>query len=234
MKSFIKNNIKFIIVIVICLIGSSITTLATNYIFNSNEVSYDNSESGLHADSVQGAIDEVFQHATDYSDIKTTIGTGSLTTTNKTLIGGVNELNGKLTSKLDKTSVYNGLNSTVAGYALDALQGKALNESLNGFRTYTHIFNLSQEAAVNLLVVAQNLVDDATERTFYIEDGTRIVNYPSAMTTVDAVIRVFYTVRRLSQRLMVTIKAVNGVGTVYSIDGFAYTTSNDFTWGSVY
>ena len=95
MKLFIKNNIKFIIVIVICLIGSSITTLATNYIFNSNEVSYDNTESGLHADEVQGAIDEVFQHATDYSEIKNTIGTGSLTTTSNTLIGGVNELNGK-------------------------------------------------------------------------------------------------------------------------------------------
>ena len=98
MKLFIKNNIKFIIVIVICLIGSSITTLATNYIFNSNEVSYDNTESGLHADEVQGAIDEVFQYATDYSDIKTKIGTGTLNTTSNTLIGGVNELNGKLTS----------------------------------------------------------------------------------------------------------------------------------------
>ena len=97
MKSFIKNNIKFIIVIVICLIGSSITTLATNYIFNSNEVSYDNTESGLHADEVQGAIDEVFQHATDYSEIKNKIGTGSLTTTSNTLIGGVNELNSKFT-----------------------------------------------------------------------------------------------------------------------------------------
>ena len=104
MKLFIKNNLKFIMVIVICLIGSSITTLATNYIFNSNEVSYDNTESGLHADEVQGAIDEVFQHATDYSGINTrltnaenTIGTGSLTTTNKTLISGVNELNNKLT-----------------------------------------------------------------------------------------------------------------------------------------
>ena len=106
MKSFIENNIKFIIVIVICLIGSSITTLATNYIFSSNEVSYDNTESGLHADSVQGAIDEVFQHATDYSGInnrltnaEATIGTGTLTTTSNTLIGGVNELNSKIVSK---------------------------------------------------------------------------------------------------------------------------------------
>ena len=99
MKLFIKNNIKFIIVIVICLVGSSITTLATNYIFNSNEVSYDNTESGLHADEVQGAIDEVFQHATDYSEVKNTIGTGSLTTTSNTLIGGVNELNSKIANQ---------------------------------------------------------------------------------------------------------------------------------------
>ena len=96
MKLFIKNNIKFIILIIICLVGSSITTLATNYLFNSNEVSYDNTESGLHADEVQGAIDEVFQHATDYSEIKSKIGTGSLTTTSNTLIGGINEVNNKL------------------------------------------------------------------------------------------------------------------------------------------
>ena len=93
MKSFIKNNIKFIIVIIICLVGSSITTLATNYLFNSNEVSYDNTNSGLHADYVQGAIDEVFQHATDYSEIKTKIGSDTLTTTSNTLIGSINELN---------------------------------------------------------------------------------------------------------------------------------------------
>ena len=98
MKSFIKNNIKFIIVIIICLVGSSITTLATNYLFNSNEVSYDNTNSGLHADYVQGAIDEVFQHATDYSEIKTKIGSDTLTTTSNTLIGSINELNDLITS----------------------------------------------------------------------------------------------------------------------------------------
>ena len=124
MKSFIKNNIKFIIVIVISVVSSSITTLATNYIFNSNEVSYDNTESGLHADSVQGAIDEVFQHATDYSEIKNTIGTGSLTTTSNTLIGGVNELNGKI------PNVVNNLTSTSTTDCLSAAQGKALNSSI--------------------------------------------------------------------------------------------------------
>ena len=125
MKSFVKNNIKFIIVIVICVVSSSITTLATNYIFNSNEVSYDNTESGLHADEVQGAIDEVFQHATDYSEIKNTIGTGSLTTTSNTLIGGVNEVNGKI------PSVINNLTSTSTTAALSAAQGKVLNNKIS-------------------------------------------------------------------------------------------------------
>ena len=70
MKNYLKENIKnlpFILVAFIMFYG--ITTLATNYLFNSNEVSYDNTETGLHADEVQGAIDEVFQHATDYTDI---------------------------------------------------------------------------------------------------------------------------------------------------------------------
>ena len=75
-----------------------ITTLATNYLFNSNEVSYDNTETGLHADEVQGAIDEVFQHATDYSELKNKIGTNALTTTAQTLTGGINELKTNVTS----------------------------------------------------------------------------------------------------------------------------------------
>ena len=123
MKKYLKENIKnlpFILIAFIMFYG--ITTLATNYLFNSNEVSYDNTETGLHADEVQGAIDEVFQHATDYTNINTrltsaenTIGSGSLTTTSQNLIGGINEVNGKITNISDGLSIYT-VNSSGGGY----------------------------------------------------------------------------------------------------------------------
>ena len=141
MKSFIKNNIKFIIVIVICLIGSSITTLATNYIFSSNEVSYDNTESGLHADSVQGAIDEVFQHATDYSDIKTKIGNTALTTTSQTLIGAVNELNdnsGVTAGTYGPSANVNGANGNTISVPQITVNAKGKVTSITN-RTYTSV-----------------------------------------------------------------------------------------------
>ena len=97
MKDYLKSQIKNIpMTLLLFVLFYGITALATNYIFRSDEVSYDNTDSGLHADEVQGAINEVFQHATDYSEIKTTIGDNPLTTTSKTLIGGINEINGQV------------------------------------------------------------------------------------------------------------------------------------------
>ena len=131
MKS-IKNNIKFIIVIVISVITSSITTLATNYLFNSNEVSYDNTISGIKQDNVQGAIDELYACTSNYAayntrltNAETKIGTGSLTTTSNTLIGGINELN---SNKINTSAIANNLTTTASGSVLDARQGKTLKD----------------------------------------------------------------------------------------------------------
>ena len=67
MKRFFKENTKFIIVIFICIIGSSLSTYATEYLFNSNEVLYDNSTSGIRSSNVQDAIDELYTAANNYS-----------------------------------------------------------------------------------------------------------------------------------------------------------------------
>ena len=102
MKSFIKKNIKFIIVVVICITCSVLTTFATDYLFNSSEVYYNNTTSGIQADKVQGAIDELYACASNYAaynqrltNAENTIGSGSLTTTSQNLIGAVNEINSK-------------------------------------------------------------------------------------------------------------------------------------------
>ena len=100
MKEYIKSQIKNIpMTLVMFILFYGITTLATNYLFNSNEVSYDNTISGIKQDNVQGAIDELYACTSNYAayntrltNAETKIGTGNLTTTSNTLIGGVNEL----------------------------------------------------------------------------------------------------------------------------------------------
>ena len=52
-----------------------IITLADNYLFNSSEVKYDNTSSGVQAGDVQGAIDELYACASNYSAYDTRLNT---------------------------------------------------------------------------------------------------------------------------------------------------------------
>ena len=96
MKEFIKRNSKYIVIVMICVFGSYLTTLATNYAFESTDVRFDNSNTEITAGDVQGALEQTFQHVTDCNEIKDTIGSGSLTTTSQTLIGAINGLNDQM------------------------------------------------------------------------------------------------------------------------------------------
>ena len=149
---FIKKNIKYIGIVMICIFCSYLTTIATNYIFDSSDVRFDNTGTSLESVNVQDAIDETFHHVTDYNEIKTTIGNSTLTTTNKTLIGGINEVNSNLglpssasgvtgadafskintlnSNKVNTSAIKNNLTTSTSGYVLDARQGKALNDKI--------------------------------------------------------------------------------------------------------
>ena len=70
-----KEKIVFIISTVMMVVASITTVFAANYLYNSNEVSYDNTNSGLESDNVQGAIDELYGHATDYTSIASRVST---------------------------------------------------------------------------------------------------------------------------------------------------------------
>ena len=65
--------INLIAVITVSLITSGITVYASNYLFASNIVSYDNTTSGIRSGNVQGAIDELYACASDYSSINTRV-----------------------------------------------------------------------------------------------------------------------------------------------------------------
>ena len=69
------------------------------YLFDSKDVNFDNTDSGLLSTNVGDAIDELYQHATDYSEIKNQIGNSSLSTTSQTITGAINEIKSNLTSK---------------------------------------------------------------------------------------------------------------------------------------
>ena len=100
-KSPIMLMIIFSIITVVLSLGTSYA--ANVYLYDSKDVSYDNTRSGITATDVQGAVDELFDAANDYSSMNTrvsgveeTIGDDTLTTTDQTLTGGINEVNGKI------------------------------------------------------------------------------------------------------------------------------------------
>ena len=63
-----KSNIKYIFGIIISIIVSSVISVtAAGTLFDSSEVVYDNSNSGLNASTVKGAIDELYAAANNYA-----------------------------------------------------------------------------------------------------------------------------------------------------------------------
>ena len=103
-----EKLINIITIIVISLVTHGIIVYASDYLFSSNIVSYNNTTSGLASSNVQCAIDELYNRATDYTEVDTRvtslesiIGNNTLTTTSQTLTGSINELK-------NKTSIYYG------------------------------------------------------------------------------------------------------------------------------
>ena len=97
-KSQVILMIIFSAITVVLSLGTSYA--AVTYLYDSKDVSYDNTRSGIVATDVQGAVDELYSAANDYSSMNTRvngveeiIGDSTLTTTDQTLTGGINEIN---------------------------------------------------------------------------------------------------------------------------------------------
>ena len=89
---YIKNSIKYIVIVLICVFCSYYITRATTYDYNATDVRFDNTGTDLESTGLQDALDEVFYHVSDYNEIKTTIGSGSLNTSSQNIIGAINEI----------------------------------------------------------------------------------------------------------------------------------------------
>ena len=68
---FIKSNIKLVIGIIIGSVISGTTVYAATILFASNQVSYDNTTSGMNATNVQDALDELYTKANTWIDPST-------------------------------------------------------------------------------------------------------------------------------------------------------------------
>ena len=70
-----KENIIFIFVsiFVMAITGISTSYAVSNYLYNSDEVSYSTASSGILSTNLQGALDELYQYAGNYVSIKSMI-----------------------------------------------------------------------------------------------------------------------------------------------------------------
>ena len=75
MKKDIKGNIIFLVIMILCIFLTSIGTSYAAILFDSANVNYDNTTSGLTATKVQDAIDELYTVGTDYTYIDNRITT---------------------------------------------------------------------------------------------------------------------------------------------------------------
>ena len=121
MKEYLKNELKHLpMIVIVSIIFCGINTLANNHLFNSKDVDYDNSNTHIESTNVGDAIDELFDAANNFTTydtrlqgVESKVGTGTLNTTAQNLIGGVNELNNKLTRQT--SNVTTGVSKSIIG-----------------------------------------------------------------------------------------------------------------------
>ena len=68
-----KEKIVFVMALITIIISSIISVYAANYLYNSTEVEYDNQGKNITSTNVQGAIDELYTDANNYSSINTRV-----------------------------------------------------------------------------------------------------------------------------------------------------------------
>ena len=65
-----KEKIVFVMALISIIISSIISVYAANYLYNSQDVEYDNIGKNITSTNVQGAIDELYAQANDYTELK--------------------------------------------------------------------------------------------------------------------------------------------------------------------
>ena len=135
MKKIWKENAKLILAIFVTVVIASGATYAATTMYDSNTIGYDNTTSGLRSTNVQSALDELYGNVAEVIlNIKSIIGNSTLTTTDQTLTGAVNELDSQITNYVTTVNVDMGNTGSVAAWS-DKVMTKPLSDILpSGYR----------------------------------------------------------------------------------------------------
>ena len=143
-----KEKIVFVMALISIIISSIISVYAANYIYESKDVEYDNEGKNITSTNVQGAIDELYTDANNYSSINTRVTNLETTISGKqnTITGGASTITSSnlttnralISNASGKVGVSN-ITSTQLGY----LSGVTSNvqTQLNSKATTTYVNN---------------------------------------------------------------------------------------------
>jgi len=165
-KAFEISKSTIILVLLVSLLSGLFGATAATKLFNSNEVGYNNSESGIEADDVQGAIDELYAAATTYETLANRIAaleahiTGNSTSRLREYGIELNDTNGS---------------TTTGGYVDFHWQGSSSDYTSRIIETANGVLNLS---AVN--GVKANGKNIATSDDLDNLDIGNLANYPAS------------------------------------------------------
>ena len=134
------TNIKIVCATIIGIIISSfLNAAASGTLFDSNEVSYDNTNSGINASNVQGAVDKLYAAATDYSNISSRL---SALETYKS-----DHFSGTVTSRFADNGLQLGVTSNSYGWADWYYNGTNVG---NIYSPNASTFNISTQNTLNI------------------------------------------------------------------------------------
>jgi len=121
-----KEILTYIFVgIISSLLTGSVTAYATSYLYNSDDVSYDNTTSGISATNVQDAIDQLYTSSNNYSSINTRVTEietrlGKVSPDSYVDIGSYTSANNAYTTPCDGYLFVYNASSSQAGYIMFA------------------------------------------------------------------------------------------------------------------
>ena len=146
-----KEKIVFVMALISIIISSIISVYAANYLYNSQDVEYDNIGKNITSTNVQGAIDELYIDANNYSSINTRVTNLETTISGKqnTITGGASTItssnltaNRALVSNASGKVAASSITSTQLGYLSGVTsniqtQLNNLNNSINNKTQFT-------------------------------------------------------------------------------------------------
>ena len=219
-KEFLLRNVKTVLAFILGIIISGTIVYAATILFSSDQVSYDNTASGINAATVQGAIDELYTKASNASIYREQIcpgcvyriGSDTKYNVNSTSASKTNE-NSKLTDG-EYTTDYTTLGTDMfLGHVIDS----------NGYILSTYGCGINDGAFFCIKTVDSDQLS-ATYKPYF-QEGKNIMNtiFQNCSAVGSAAYACTDDIRvQLSSRGSVRILYLDNRGCVTGVDGDSY------------